>query len=262
MDIFPLRYPGSHLDGLVPNQAHQVQSLLYVLESHIGDAAIGLALFLESRVRRPPQRDPIAEAPWEARRRQLEHQAEGALPGNLSAQDRWIAHARIRDEVAQRLTLERAEAGQLPRSYAHRLPFIHAHTVVYALDGVGKTLGVLARESYLPRTVDQAHVNYQARLPGLTPVRDSAHHLEDRGRGLGKGGKQLQLQPITTEAIHAPGGGVLVLDSLENDDLCFTGSDGAYHRVEISATSVRIAQEGVQQVLDVLPWQGPPRSVP
>jgi len=178
MEVFPLEYPGIWLDGLDQKQSHRVQSLLHVCESHVADAAVGLALFTEARSR-------------------------GRVP-----------------------------VSGVPTSYTFRLPFIHALE------------------------------EFERRLPGVKPVRDSSHHTEDRARGLGRNLKPLDLQPITTGAIFAPGGGVLVLNSLENDDLCFTGSDGAYHRVPINAASVRAAQEAVQRVLDAFTWKGPTRSVP
>jgi len=208
MEVFPLEYPGIWLDGLDQKQSHRVQSLLHVCESHVADAAVGLALFTEARSR-------------------------GRVP-----------------------------VSGVPTSYTFRLPFIHAHTVLYALDGIAKALGALQQEPGVPEGIAAALEEFERRLPGVKPVRDSSHHTEDRARGLGRNLKPLDLQPITTGAIFAPGGGVLVLNSLENDDLCFTGSDGAYHRVPINAASVRAAQEAVQRVLDAFTWKGPTRSVP
>jgi hypothetical protein len=152
--------------------------------------------------------------------------------------------------------------GELPRTYRHRLPFVHAHTVLYALDGVKRALAVLANEAGLPPAISEASADFISLFPGLTPIRDSSHHLEDRTRRLARFGKRLKLQPVTTGAINAPGGGFLGLDNLEGDDLCFTGSDGAYHRVAINDANLRLAQSAVQSVVDALTWKGPPIFLP
>jgi hypothetical protein len=64
-------------------------------------------------------------------------------------------------------------------------------------------------------------------------------------------------QPIVSNVIHAPGGGVIVLDMLDNNRYGGTLADGAYGEVEISAASVASAQQLIQQVFDAFSWRGP-----
>jgi len=206
MDVFPLHYPGTWLDGLTDDKRPTVEAMLRVCETHVNDAAVGLALFA------------------------------AAIPP--PAPEGW------------------------PRGYAFRLPFIHAHTVLYALDGVEKALHVLARVQGLPGAVAGASGSFKSQLPTVRAVRDSSHHLEDRARGLDRDGKPLSLKPVTTMGISAPNGGMLGTDNLHGNCLAFTGSDGEYHQVEISAASVAVAQTATQQVIDALPWRGPDRTVP
>jgi hypothetical protein len=222
MKFYGVHYPGTWLDGLAQEKTRDIESLLRVCEDHLIDAGLALAMFNDART-------------------QLEKSFRGA---GDEASD-----ARIFD-------------GELPRNYRHRLPFVHAHTVLYALDGLKRALGVLANEAGLSPVISIASADFNSWFPGLTPVRDSSHHLEDRARGLGRSGKRLKLQPVTTGAINAPGGGFLGIDNLEGDDLCFTGSDGAYHRVAINDANLRLAQSAVQSVLDALTWKGPPRFLP
>jgi hypothetical protein len=152
-------------------------------------------------------------------------------------------------------------AGQLPESYKHRLPFIHAHTVLYALDNIGKSLGRLTEIDGLPAAVTVARDDYQASLPDLVDVRDSAHHTEDRARGLDRRGRPLILQPVYNRLANAPGG-FIGLSNLNGNKLGYTTSSGRYCEIEISAKSVEAGQVAVQHVLDALSWRGPTRSVP
>ena len=261
VELFPLRDPGHHLAGLPPDQSVRVTRLLHACRTHITDAAVGLDLHCRAASRARSLRDSPREAAWDARRHALELEVLATLSA-MSAEDRAAVAGQRMLDAAWQVMMERAAVGEMPRDYAFRLPFIHAHTVVYGLDGVEKTLGVLAREQpALPPGVSEAHAVMLRQLPTVKPVRDSAHHLEDRVRGLGRNGQPLPTQPTNTDLFNAPEG-ALLLGSLFNNKLGFTGSDGAFHEVEICAATIHIAREAVQQVLDALTWEGPPRIFP
>jgi hypothetical protein len=201
MEVFELRYPGTWLEGN-PEEMSTVEVLLTQLESQLADATIGLELFTEAwntQLTRIPN--------WkqrQARRRQIAKAMERQLPHELSREQRWEAEKEINffsaDLQARR---EQWAAGLLPDSYEHRLPLIHAHTVVYALDAIGKILDILAKME-LPPGVTDARNGYRSALPHLVAVRDSAHHTEDRARGLGRNQKPLDLQPMNNGSINAP----------------------------------------------------------
>lgn len=99
-------------------------------------------------------------------------------------------------------------------------------------------------------------------LPSLARVRDTAHHPEDRARGLDKKQKPLDLKPIDNKLISAPGGGVLVLDSLNGNRYGCTMADGHYGEVEVSAESLGVVQNCLQSVLNAFTWSGPRRHTP
>jgi hypothetical protein len=152
-------------------------------------------------------------------------------------------------------------AGHMPDDYQHRLPYIHAHTVVYALDSIGKTLDKLAEISGIPPAVTAAQDYFRMALPNLVHVRDSAHHIEDRAQGLDKRGRPLVLQPVNNRMFNAPNG-FLGLSNLNGNKLGYTASDGHYREIEISANSVQAAQAAIQQTIDALSWRGPAHTVP
>jgi len=186
---------------------------------------------------------------------------ENQLTGNLQPRERMAALQDIYEAADLQARRQEWAAGRMPDNYQHRLPFIHAHTVVYALDSIGKALDALTGISGLPAAVTTARDGYRAALPNLVHVRDSAHHVEDRARGLDRRGRPLVLQPVDNQMFNAPNG-MLGLSNLNGNKLGYTASDGHYHEIEISANSVQAAQAAIQQTLDAFSWRGPTRAVP
>jgi hypothetical protein len=80
------------------------------------------------------------------------------------------------------------------------------------LDTLANILRVLAAEAWAPSALGQVRNDWLAAFPQLKHVRDTAHHIEDRARGIDRNGKPLKLAPINNEMVNAPGG-VLILDS-------------------------------------------------
>jgi hypothetical protein len=255
MQIFELRYPGTWIDGL--QNGHQIQTMLYPLQEDLADAAIGLALFTEARAR------PPSGLGWMRRQsavRVISEQMESALPQNLPFDQRFAALDSIRDNADLRAKRQEWAAGILPDGYERRLMAIHARTVVFALDDIDRKLEVLAEMSGVPE-VAAAHGRYLAALPNVRDVRNSAHHTEDRLRGLKTGGKPITLQPISNRLIHAPGGAIVVSSFIDNR-FGFTSADGHYREVEVTADSVTFAQRAIQESINAFSWRGPARSIP
>jgi hypothetical protein len=145
------------------------------------------------------------------------------------------------------------------------LPFLYAKSCLYALNTIAKALRTLAMMPGLPAGIAQARDDFEARFPTLVAVRDSAHHPEDRIRGVrGRAGRETPIatQPIMNEVVHAPGGGVIMLDTLNNNRYGGTLADGTYSEVEISAATVAGAQQVIQQVVDAFSWRGPRQHRP
>jgi len=149
----------------------------------------------------------------------------------------------------------------MPESYASRIPFVHAKSCLYALDTLQKALAHLCRTASVPHDVLEARDDFEAAFPSLTHVRDSAHHVEDRVRGKARD-KQIQLKPVVNEAVRAPDGGVLIVQSLINNRYGGTLADGTYGEVEVSTDSVAQAQQVVQRVLNAYTWRGPRDHLP
>ena len=257
MQVFALRYPGTWINGL--QNSHEAGVLLSLLEHHLADASLGLGLFEEALAR------PRSTPGWMRRQstvQAIQRAMESQLPPNLTPEQRFAALDDIRETADLQARQQEWAAGILPDSYERQLLSIHAHTVAYALDDIDKKLGVLAGMSGVPGEVSAARDKYLAALPYLRQVRDSAHHTEDRARGLGSFDRPITLQPISNTFINAPGGSAIVLNFLNGNKLGYTSADGNLRELEITANSVAAAQVAIQGTLNAFSWRGPARGVP
>lgn len=258
--VAELRYPGSFLAGLRPEEAFPLQNLLHLAEGHVADAAVALELFERAQAERPRRSfDEVAD--FDARRA-IEDELRAQLPPDLPRDRWWGAENDIRDRAEVLLKRRAWEAGQIPASYLHRVPFIHARTFVYALDGIVKALKKMTELPSTPAGVAAALAALGAALPNVVDVRDSAHHVEDRARGKGRRERDLPRQAIDSHGIRAPGGGVVVLDQLYGNSLAYSVASGHLRDVEVSGATLAHAQRAVQATLDAFSWHGPPRTVP
>jgi hypothetical protein len=223
MQLFGVHYPGSTIIGLSPEAAFRARTLLSLGETHLIDSALALPMFELAR------------------------------------------NALLRRHIAVENTdpvVDTRGLASLPPQYLHRLPFVHAHTILYGLDGISRALQRLASTDGAPSGLTRIANDFASDFPELKFVRDSSHHLEDRALGLDQRGKPLDLKPITSGPIQSTTGGVLALDNLEDESLCFTGVDGNYHRVAMSSSSLRKAQSSVQDAINQFDWSGPAQILP
>jgi hypothetical protein len=265
--VFELTWPGTWLDDLPDQVAFDVDKMLVLLESALADAAVSLGLF-EAEQAAAAARHARRREEWERKRATeaaLVADFERQLAPDLPVEERWRLDEQTRERAHVEAKRARWQSGELPDTYAHRLPFLYAKACLYALDTIAKALRTLARMPGLPAAVAQARDGFEARFPTLVAVRDSAHHPEDRIRGVrGRAGRETPIvtQPILSDVIHAPGGGVVVLDMLDNNRYGGTLADGTYGEVEISAETVAGAQQVIQQIVDAFSWRGPRQHKP
>ncbi|UQU63981.1 hypothetical protein COUCH_34225 [Couchioplanes caeruleus] len=144
--------------------------------------------------------------------------------------------------------------------YMQRLPMMHAKSFLFALDTVANCIRVLAEKSDATHKVQAVMQDWVATFPTVKGLRDTAHHMEDRARGLGRK-DPLVLQPVNSQGINAPGG-ALILDHLNGNTYGGTVFDGSYAEVEVSRTSLAMLGGLVQQAIDAFEWEGWPQSVP
>jgi hypothetical protein len=257
MYVYELMLPGTWLDGLDAAVARDAEGLLRLMANGVDDAAIALTLF-DSVHGNAVARSSGREG-WEedrAREAAIRNRLAAALPVGLTTEQRWVAEQRLSEAARVEAKRQKWSEGNWPDSYQHRIPFLHAKTFVYALDGIAKALKQLRRLVGIP-DLSTIAASWDQAFPQLVHVRDSAHHAEDRVRGKGKHDKPLPNVPVLTPAIHAPNGGVVVMDMLTNNRYGGTLADGSYGEVEVSPESLAAAGGVVQQAALAFQWKGP-----
>jgi hypothetical protein len=198
-------------------------------------------------------------AAWE-RDRELEQRRREELEAQEpEAEGEWYGDrmTRLYERAKRDVIRAKWDDGELPRSYGHRLPFLHARTFMTSLAQLGRAMREMAKldTGGARGTIVAACDRFDAALPDLTPVRDSIEHAEDRMRGLDRRKKAMTLAPISNRMIEAPGGGVLVGDALNNRHYGCTVEDGSYAEVEVADETLEVARAAVQAIFDALPWR-------
>ena len=248
MHIAEVIYPGTWLDLPDPDLAFELGGMLGHLEDRVAEAAIALTMFdvsINSRTH------PRAE--WE-RDAQIRQEVEDQLRAELGEMYFRDFH-RFHFESERRALRRKAELGIVPHSYSHKIPFMHAHSFVYAVDSFGKFLDELCDYDAIPQPVREARDEFNQRLPIVRKIRNSAMHLEDRSRRYAssqdkKKGKRMDVQ------------GFLGLSCLEGNLLCYTIDDGTYQKIAVSQETLQVLVETINRVLHAFPCKGPPHVAP
>lgn len=257
MHVYELTVPGTWLTGLAEDDRRDAESLLRLMTSSIEDAALALTLFDSTKALGATDGDATM-AQWEQERSEeaaVRRELEQGLPADLTPEARFHAERELYDLARLEAKRRRWAAGQLPDSYKHRMPFLHAKSFVYAMDMIERSLSQLMRLSSIP-DLTAIQKSWADAFPDLVHVRDSAHHAEDRVRGK-RYDKPLPNKPVMNDAVHAPHGGVLIVDMLNENRYGGTLGDGSYGEVDLSVDSLRIAGQVVQAVLSAFTWTGP-----
>jgi len=254
MHICIIKYPGTSIDDADHQWARKAERALSDLEGPLVEMGLALSMFEIASTSNAP-----SAAEWSRdadERRQLEEQVRLELALSPIDVSRF---EEVRLLAAERHLELKSRRGQLPRSYIHRIPFMHAKAFLFAQDRLEKLFGNLKVMSRVPPAVCTAIDAFSA--PITRAVRNSVAHYEDRTRGLGPKGKPIALQPVNNSMMSAPGG-ALMLENLMDNRFGSTMADGHYGEIEISSKALREATETVQRIVNCFRWAGPPRIVP
>lgn len=255
---------GIWLGESVPDEfRHDVEMLCHLLSSCITDLVVSLSLFEQALVanRQPLEARPAPDQEeWERegqRRRAREAELEAAAGVSWGDPDYHEKSERIREQVRRELLREKWQREGGPETYKHRAVFIHARSFINTLAVLQRALIALYEYHFAPEVrtkLEAAAESFAAALPGLKGVRDSTAHVEDRVRRR-RFDQKIEPEPITNSMIHAPAGGVMVIESLNNQHFGGTIADGTFAEVEVADTTTEVARVAVQAVFDALPWR-------
>jgi hypothetical protein len=153
----------------------------------------------------------------------------------------------------------------VPGCMLNRAPHMHSRSFLYALDNIHNYLQILSKMAGVPPAITDLKTEFEQVFGGnLKPVRNSAHHPEDRVRGLKTNEKPIDIQPSAfmafgsdTTSVHTGsiGGPGIANEVLRNGNR-YGGllADGTYGEVEVSAATMAACQDVLQQVFDAFIW--------
>lgn len=237
--------------------------LCHLLSTCVADLVVTLSIFEQAQLSDHTRFQESADArrvKWErdaARMREIEAALETAAGVSWGHPDYWERSSEIREQARRQMLSEKWAREGGPESYQRRVVFIHARSFVTTLAVLQRSLleiGKYPLESSVRSAIQCACDNFASAVPGLKGVRDSVAHVEERARGEARGEK-ITAAPIMNNAIHAPDGGVIVTESLNNQHFGGTIEDGTYAEVEVADTTTEIARAAVQAIFDALPWR-------
>jgi hypothetical protein len=125
--------------------------------------------------------------------------------------------------------------------YESCLNGLYAKAFVFALDGIEKLLNRLSMNLNPPQEVKRLHEEYKRQFGHLKHMRDSAIHIEDRGRGVTRHQK-----PLNTH--------VIVIGCFIERRFTFTGEDGNQYEVEICEATLNKAKAIIQDIINSYSW--------
>ena len=201
---------------------HQAGLLVMAMHRTLHEANLALALYPEARARARRERDE--------RFAQIE-----APPSSGTA---------LRDL-----------SGLFPQELSQTEQLIFGRAYLFALDTFGKLLDKLIEEPGAPGgPLEACKVTFFAAFPDLIESRNSAHHLEDRLRWLGrKKGQGNAAIPATVP---------MMTDCVTNGHLTWTLHDGTTGQVPFTADALCVAFDVMQSVVNAFTWYGSPERVP
>jgi hypothetical protein len=255
---FELIYPGTFVEIADRDEMQRVQALLHSGETCLVEAALALGGYVSACGVLPTSFD--AKASWEARaakRRELQSRIRQQL--GVAEYD-FTRHVEIALETERLMLRELFASGAMPHKYARQRPFLYAKSFLYSADAVRNVLVQLSKLSTIAGAALPLIADLDAKLPGLTGVRDSTAHADERVQGMAHG-KTISLKPVSNQFVQASGG-VLISDTLMGDNFGSTLADGAYGEVPVTADTLSLCVSTFQRLLSALPWTGPPRLVP
>lgn len=261
MFIVNIEYPGTWIELPDRNNAFEVKNLISSMETAIADMAITLTMFIDCQLKDHEEHRLESHRDLWERDKQLRMRIEQNYRSELTDEnDFYNNHEYHRAETEKRYRQEKLKTGEIPRSYKHRFPFIHAHSFLSSADTFYKYLSVLCNETELEH-VKCIKQQLEDGLPTLSKIRNSAQHSEDRSRGYGKPADvrkkvKMDLKPIDNGFIKAENGGVLALSNLNGNRLGYTIDDGSYQEFEISQSTLGLIAELFQNLVNGFQWTG------
>ena len=144
--------------------------------------------------------------------------------------------------ITKENALEYIQSKRDESPYERCLNSLYAKAFVFSLHSIGELLRHLSADTNSPTVVQQLYQEYKEHFSHLKHIRDSAIHIEDRGRC-----RTRRQQPLQTNLI--------VLGCFIERRFTFTGEDGKQYDIEISDGTLEIARGIIQEIIEAYTWE-------
>jgi len=254
MLIYEIIVPGGWLNYEDDSWANNIYNQLYSLQNSFYDANIALNLFNDAEAEFiAKMNDRSLRERERTRRTELNMEAKcSPTPNPLGPFGEIL-------KIETQFKREQWNMGIPPRQFWNRPMFLHAKMFLFSVDDFERKLKVLSDEPEVPVTLADLHKQVISFFPDLRGVRNTAHHMEDRQRGLDRN-KPFTPQPTTTAGIHSLGG--LIFDNLEGSKYGSTMGNGCFGQIDVSDASMNNLRGILQAVYNSFNWDGHMQLLP
>lgn len=242
-----IEYPGTWIDFSTNELSWEIKNIISLIETSFTEATIALSFFDDEKSKN--QYD-ISKSYFEALSLVKQELIEKAQP--LNKETMFLYNY---EETEMKAKRKLWEMGFVPNTYSSSLVFIYAKTFLFSIDNIYKLIGSLCKYENIPNKILEVKSLFQIEFPDLIEVRNSAHHVEDRGRRLGKRAIPLDLKPIDNNMIKSSGG-TLIMSCLNGNKYGNTMADGFYGEVEVSLHSLNFVRDCIQKIINSFTWKG------
>lgn len=258
MLVFEITTPGTHLNREKFDDLQNIEEQLLSLKHTFFEANIALNLFTGVFSK---TFSTDAETFHQNMERRSEIRRNIKLEwGEANSREEY---EKIDLETEIRFKRQKWSTGEPPQQFESNLIYIYAKAFLNAVSLFEKYLKHLSKEANAPEQVKEYHSSFEQAFPNLQLIRNSSQHADERSRGIGKGGKPLDLKPIRRIDDEAENPGLfLIIDSLSGTRLGCTLHDGNYGEIDVSPQSMQDLRAILTGVLHSFEWTGPARHEP
>jgi hypothetical protein len=294
MKLFEITYPGTWLEIDDFDYRWFVKNVLHGLEQELTESALALFYFeevdqrmrieldqwnvksqerrkkmeqFETEIRNGSQsfgnmRD-IVEDESDNQRRCIEKKLSIEMFGTTESSqvpseqldELWY---RTNQEVAR----ENWQQEIFPKKYQHYIPFLFAKSFLSSVATFQTHLFTLGNDLRTQSRVHDHISQFNIAFPKLRQLRNTVQHVNERLHGRDGRGNRISPEPVYFIAQDPTQEGILVLDQLNDNRYGGTLADGSYGEIEVSARTLLIVNECLQNIIDSYPWKGPKQFYP
>ncbi len=246
------------------------------LDGALADASISLTFYeeaLRNRLNIPSREErDVERARMMSRTAEIEEEMvrNAVTPKDFRAEMKL--GQRVRADAMRAYQREKWNNGELPSFYAGRMPTLYARSFVFSMDQIGGFLASLFTKVKLARSwpwinaderfsldrtlsrLDKCVSRFETAFPDLTGIRDSLAHFEDRIQLFGK--DKVTRKP-KTRVFDPPTTGIIFIEfgsHYQGGPFKMLLANGAHGSVDITPTSLQVAQECIQEAIDAFQW--------